>query len=184
MKRSKIKNAENLTLQHLYLFCWGGHCCPVHWDLFKTYCASPPPNLGIKTWICRINFAQRPFFQAWDSLTSLKSQTRDPQLKVLPGWLVLRIFTSWKNLSTSAGFEPANLGSRGKHVTPRPQRQTLNWYTGLFCKTFMAILLHNSQKLLCWKKVLDFQFSYSYWHSAVDSRTFSSRCPWFVSLFI
>ena len=27
------------------------------------------------------------------SLTSLKSQTRDPQLKVTPGGLVLRIFT-------------------------------------------------------------------------------------------
>ena len=45
---------------------------------------------------------------------SLKSQTRDPQLKVPPGGLVLRIFTSLKNPSTSVGFEPANLGSRGE----------------------------------------------------------------------
>ena len=36
-------------------------------------------------------------FQAWRSLTSLKYQTRDPQLKVPPGGHVLRIFTSWKN---------------------------------------------------------------------------------------
>ena len=36
-------------------------------------------------------------------LTSLKSQTRDPKLKVSPGGLVLRIFTSWKNPSTSVG---------------------------------------------------------------------------------
>ena len=63
-------------------------------------------------------------FQAWGSLTSLKSQTWDLQLKVPPGGLVLRIFTSWKNPSTSAGFVPANLGSRGKHVTPRPPRPT------------------------------------------------------------
>ena len=73
---------------------------------FQICCA--PPNLGIRTWICRLNFAQRPIFQALGSLTSLKSQTRDPQLKVHPGGLVLRILTSWKNPSTSAGFEPAN----------------------------------------------------------------------------
>ena len=40
---------------------------------------------------------------------SLKSQTRDPQLKVPPGGLVLRIFTSWKksiNLSRIWNHEP------------------------------------------------------------------------------
>ena len=44
------------------------------------------------------------FFQAWGFLTSLKSQTQDPQLNVPPGVLVLRIFMSWKYLSTSAGW--------------------------------------------------------------------------------
>ena len=84
---------------------------------FKTYCA--PPNLGIRTWICRLNFAL-----AWCSLISLKSQNRDPQLEVPPGGMVLRIFTSWKNPSTSVGYEPASLGSRGEHVTPKPPRPT------------------------------------------------------------
>ena len=47
---------------------------------FKIYCA--PPNLGItRTWICRLNFAQRPIFSDMRFLTRLKSQTRDPQLK-------------------------------------------------------------------------------------------------------
>ena len=55
---------------------------------------------------------------------SLKSQTREPQFKVRSGGLALRNFTSWKNPSTSAGFEPANLGSQGEHVTPRPPRPT------------------------------------------------------------
>ena len=72
----------------------------------------------------KIKFCWGLFFQAWDSLTSLKSQTRDPQLKVPLGGLLLRIFMSWKNPSTSAGLEPANLGSRGEHVTPRPTRPT------------------------------------------------------------
>ena len=41
-----------------------------------------------------------------------------PSLKSLPeDW-------SWKNPSTSDGFEPANLGSRGEHVTPRPRKPT------------------------------------------------------------
>ena len=53
----------------------------------------------------------RLFFQVWGSLTKLKSQTRYPRLKVSPGGRVLRIFTSWKNPSTSTRFESANLGS-------------------------------------------------------------------------
>ena len=90
---------------------------------FKIYCA--PPNLGItRTWICRLHFGQKPIFQAWGSLMNLKSQTRDPQLKVPNGGLVLRIFTTWKNPSASVGFEPANLGSRGENVAPRPLRPT------------------------------------------------------------
>ena len=32
---------------------------------------------------------------------------------------MLRIFIPWKNPSNSAGFEPANLVSRGEHGTPR-----------------------------------------------------------------
>ena len=69
-----------------------------------------------RTRIRRFNFAQMPiFFPAWDSLTSLKSQTLSSQLKVPSGWLVLCIFTSWKNPSTSDGFEFAN---------PRPPRPT------------------------------------------------------------
>ena len=34
---------------------------------------------------------------------------------------------SWKNPSTSVRFEPANLGSRGEHVTPRSLRPTWNF---------------------------------------------------------
>ena len=50
-----------LEPRYLYLFWWGGHCCPMHSDLFEIYCV--PPNLGIiRTWIYRLNFAQRPIF--------------------------------------------------------------------------------------------------------------------------
>jgi hypothetical protein len=33
---------------------------------------------------------------------------------------VLRIFFALKNLTASAGFEPANLGTKGQHATSRP----------------------------------------------------------------
>ena len=35
---------------------------------------------------------------------------------------VLRIFFAFKNQTTSVGFEPANLGTKGQHATPRPQK--------------------------------------------------------------
>ena len=88
---------------------------------FKIDCAHP--NLCIGTWICRLNFAQRPIFQAGGSLTSLKSQTRDPQLKVPPGGLVLKVFTFRKNPSTSARFEPTNFGS-GAHYPETTEADT------------------------------------------------------------
>ena len=45
----------------LYLFWWGGHWLFNALPSFKFYCASS--NLGItKTWICQLNFAERPTF--------------------------------------------------------------------------------------------------------------------------
>jgi len=35
---------------------------------------------------------------------------------------VLRIFFALKNPTASAGFEPANLGTKGQHATPRPPK--------------------------------------------------------------
>ena len=52
---------QDLSYSILYLFWWRGHCCPMDCDLFQIYCA--PPNLAItRTWICRLNVAQRPIF--------------------------------------------------------------------------------------------------------------------------
>jgi hypothetical protein len=39
--------------------------------------------------------------------------------------LLFQIFITLKNPSSSAGSEPTNLGSNGKHVTTRPLRQTV-----------------------------------------------------------
>ena len=40
----------------------------------------------------------------------------------LPKEGVLRIFFALKNPTASAGFEPANLGTKGQHATSRPQK--------------------------------------------------------------
>ena len=38
---------------------------------------------------------------------------------------VLRIFFALKNPTASAGFEPANLGTKGQHATPRPPKPSV-----------------------------------------------------------
>ena len=82
-------------------------CCPMHCDLFKIYCA--PLNLGItRTWMCRLNFAQRPIFSGY-FLTSLKSQTQDPQLKFPPGGLVLRVSRPEKIHRPQPGLNPRTI---------------------------------------------------------------------------
>jgi hypothetical protein len=43
-----------------------------------------------------------------------------------PKEVVLRIFIILKNPSSSAGFEPKNLGSSGKHPTTRPPRAIMD----------------------------------------------------------
>ena len=43
----------------------------------------------------------------------------------------LRIFLP-KNPTASAGFEPANLGTKGQHATPRPPKKFLYKYINLF----------------------------------------------------
>ena len=41
---------------------------------------------------------------------------------------VLRIFFRPKNPTASAGFEPANLGTKGQHATPRPPKYYIKYY--------------------------------------------------------
>jgi hypothetical protein len=42
---------------------------------------------------------------------------------------LLRIFSALKNPTATAGFEPANFGTKGQHATPRPPKPLSNrWY--------------------------------------------------------
>jgi hypothetical protein len=46
----------------------------------------------------------------------------------VPKEVVQRIFIALENLSSSAGFEPANLGSNYKHATPSATDEEVNKY--------------------------------------------------------
>jgi len=39
---------------------------------------------------------------------------------------VLRIYFALRNPRASAGFEPVNLGTKGQHATPRPQKSLMS----------------------------------------------------------
>jgi hypothetical protein len=71
-----------------------------------------------------VNFVGRRSipFGTWGSLTCSKFTTRVKRLKVPPGGLRSLNFSVLKKSTTSAGFEPASLGSRGGNVTSRPRR--------------------------------------------------------------
>ena len=58
---------------------------------------------------------------------------------------VLRIFFALKNPTVSAGFEPANLGTKGQHATPRPPKPLIK-----------TISLSNITMLLCPDSSSDF----------------------------
>ena len=64
----------------------------------------------------------------------------NPQVKFPPTGLVISTFTLWKNLSTSIGFEPANLWSRGDSLP----RDHLTIYFILLLVTFLIMLECNS----------------------------------------
>ena len=124
---------------------WGGHCCPMHCDLSEIYCA--PRMLDTRTRICPLNFAQRPIFLGLRFVTSLKSQTRDTQLKVPLGGLVLRIFTSWKNPSTSAAFESRTLDLAASTVPQDHRGRLYTWKT--FYRCIMRIDIQNKIFFFC-----------------------------------
>ena len=114
-----------ITVSEDFFVLMGWSLLPNALRPFQIYCA--PPNLGIRRWIWRLNFAEAYFFQAWGFIMSLKSLTRDPQLKVPPGGLVLRIFTSWKIHRSQLGLNHEPWISRQTHY---PETTEANWTHG------------------------------------------------------
>jgi len=51
---------------------------------------------------------------------------------------VLRIFSPFKNPTASAGFEPAILGTKGQHATPRPPKPLTPAHVGVI----LILILH------------------------------------------
>ena len=104
----------------------------MHCDLFKIYCA--PPNLCItRTWIRRLNFAQRPIFSGLRFFNEPEMSDSAPQLNPSRRTCAQDFYV---------------LGFRGEHVTPRPLRTTLHPLGG-FCLNNFFCSLPSSECLFC-----------------------------------
>jgi len=57
---------------------------------------------------------------------------------------VLKIFFALKNPTASAGFEPANLGTKGQHATPRPPKPL--YYIYILVKIHVKFTLEEATK--------------------------------------
>ena len=68
-------------------------------------------------------FCSEALISAWGSYSAVNVRHRTNGFTSLPKEATLRIFTLWKNPSTPAEFEPANLGSSGDRDN--------HWTTGL-----------------------------------------------------
>jgi hypothetical protein len=64
---------------------------------------------------------------------------------------VLRIFFALKNPTASAGFKPANLGTKGQHATPRPPKP-LNRHINTLYNLKKWIFEYMIIRLLYWKR--------------------------------
>ena len=87
---------------------------------FKIYCA--PPNLGIRTWICWINFAQRPIFSGLRFFNEPEISDSGPSaLKSLPDDLCSGFYRPEKIHRPQPGLNPRTLDleastlPRGRH---------------------------------------------------------------------
>ena len=96
-----------------------GQCTATFQDLLCS------PNLDItRTWMCRLNFTQRPIFSGFKFFNEPEISDSRPQLKVPPGELVLRIFTSWKIHRPQSGLNPRTLDLEASTL-PRDHRDRL-----------------------------------------------------------
>ena len=107
------------------------------------YQVSPPETLVVKggttwarngRWILPENARLPRNIQG--SFTCRKSTTWDKRLYFSSERRRAEDFLSLKNPTVWAGFEPANLGTRGQHATSRPPKQLPRAYTDITVKKF------------------------------------------------
>ena len=67
------------------------------------------------------------------------------------GW---GFFSPLKNPTASAGFEPANLGTKGQHATPRPPKplKVIYWILNSLCSVRCFCLDVRLITCICWAK--------------------------------
>ena len=124
---------------------------------------SPPETLVVKggttwarigRWIWPEN-ARLPH-NIQGSFTCRKSTTWDKRIYFpSEGRRAEDFFSPWKNPTASAGFEPANLGTKGQHATTRPPKpltspDTTKWKITVFARTHKTQLQFSPIHIFNW----------------------------------
>jgi len=69
-----------------------------------------------------------------------------------------------KNPTASAGFEPANLGTKGQHATPRPPKPHIQGDSGGICTTLGNDSMSDSKQKSSYEHGFEFEWLRSYGH--------------------
>jgi hypothetical protein len=122
------------------------HCFPPRLDVptFATRCphvhhdARDGGRWNYEREYCPVICRNDDFHAILGSFTCRKSTTWDRRLYFPSERRRAEDFLTLKNPTASAGFEPANLGTKGQHATPRPPKTLTCTYFILF----LSIKLH------------------------------------------
>jgi hypothetical protein len=84
--------------------------------------------------------------------TCCKTRTQDRQLYFPSDGRRAEDFFTLKNPTASAGFEPANLGTKGQHATPRPLKPVFTWQSviKIFFLFSLEILFYKGSEYYDW----------------------------------
>ena len=105
------------------------------------------------------------------SFTCRKSTTWDKRLYFPSEGRRTEDFFALKN--PTAGFEPANLGTKGQHATSRPPKPHVNWYSPLFFNLNLLSLRLFMLRI--------FPMIFLVWHAIPVLAFFESYEIWFAS---
>ena len=116
----------NWRYRSIFIVLMGWSLLPkaMHATFFRIYCA--PLNFGIRTWICRLHFAQRPIFSGFRFFNEPEISDLGPPDLSPPGGPVLRIFMSWKIHRSQLGWTCKPWISRRAHY---PKTTEADWTT-------------------------------------------------------
>ena len=107
----------------LYMFWWGGHCCPMHCDPFFRFIVVP----RILVLGRRLNFAQRPIFSGLrcfnkPEISSLNSLPQDMCLGILRPEKIHRLQSGLNSRTLDLEASTLPRDHRGRHAIIKMER--------------------------------------------------------------